>query len=54
VKAWLAANRAADPRIAERDGLRKSIPADTATRDALTKKLVKDRARLKVLEKAFP
>ena len=39
-----------DPRIAERDALRVSIPAETAIRDALTKKLAKDRARLKLLE----
>lgn len=40
-----------DPRIAERDALRISIPIDTAERDRLTKKLTKDRARLKMLER---
>jgi hypothetical protein len=50
---WLAAMRAPDPRIAERDALRASIPADTASRDALTRKLAKDRARLKALDKAL-
>jgi hypothetical protein len=42
-----------DPRIAERESLRISIPGDTAIRDALTKKLTKNRARLKALDKAL-
>jgi hypothetical protein len=51
---WIKAFRTpVDPRLAEREALRKSIPADTVTRDAMTKKLAKDRARLKALDKAL-
>lgn len=52
--AWTARMRTpADPRIAEREGLRISIPAETAMRDSLTRKLTRDRARLKAIDKAL-
>lgn len=50
VNAW---HMRRDPRWTERETLRASIPADTAARDGLTKKLSKDRARLRALDKAL-
>ena len=50
VAAWRARR---DPRWEEREALRASIPIDTAARDALTKKLTKDRARMRAIDKAL-